>query len=75
MSVMQYAPDNPDALYYAAAAFARSGDARTAMAFLEILYKTTYDRNLLNRARLLEALIEQESRVEADSSGTEPLPE
>jgi hypothetical protein len=75
MSVMQYAPDNPEALYYAADALARSGETEQAKALLEILYTTTYDKDLLNRARLLETLIERGSPTGPDGNGSDSSPE
>lgn len=59
MSVVSYAPDDPFALYHAAYALALLGDTNEATGLLKILYTTTNDPEILNRARLLETLIEQ----------------
>lgn len=69
-SVMQYAPDNPLALYYAAYSMALLHDAKTAKSYLDILYGLTKDEDLLSRARLLEAFIDQDIPVSADSTKT-----
>jgi hypothetical protein len=71
MSVIQYAPDNPDALYLAADALSKVGEKERALSLLQILYGTTRDSDLLDRARLLEALIERGATA-PDSSGATP---
>ncbi len=68
MSVIQYAPDNADALYLAADVWSKLGEREKALSLLEILYGTTRDADLLNRARLLEALIEAQDS-DPDSGG------
>jgi hypothetical protein len=71
MSVIQYAPDNPDALYLAADALSRLGENEEALSLLKILYGITRDTKLLDRARLLESLIGQ-GASEPDSGTPEP---
>jgi hypothetical protein len=67
-TVIQYAPDNPDALYLTADALARLENRADALAFLEILYTVTQDQDLLDRARLLEALIKRGAPAGGNSS-------
>jgi len=59
MSVIQYAPDNADALYLAADALVQLREFDRATSLLEILPTVTNDEELLQRAALLEALIQQ----------------
>jgi thioredoxin-like negative regulator of GroEL len=59
MSVIQYAPDNPEALYYAAFSLAQLGETEHATSLLNILGTTTRNRDLLERARLLQSFIDQ----------------
>lgn len=66
-TVIQYAPDNPDALYLTVDALSRLGKDAEALAFLEILYTVTQDQELLDRARLLEALIKRGNPAAGDS--------
>jgi tetratricopeptide (TPR) repeat protein len=71
MSVIHYAPDNPDALFLAADAYSKLGEKEQALSLLQILYSTTRDTELLDRARLLEALIERGAST-PDSSASSP---
>lgn len=71
MEVIQYAPDNPDALYLAADALAKLERNEQALSLLRILYGATRDSELLERARLLEALIERDASV-TDTTGAVP---
>ncbi|HEX5131465.1 MAG TPA: tetratricopeptide repeat protein [Candidatus Krumholzibacteria bacterium] len=59
MNVIEYAPDNSQAMYYAAYISARLGQYDHAKAFLAILYSHERDPDLLEKARLLEAYMEQ----------------
>jgi hypothetical protein len=70
MSVIQYAPDNPNALYLAADASFRLGESGEAHSLLKILRGTTNDSDILGRAKLLRSLIESEA-ARPDSSGAE----
>lgn len=72
LSVIRYAPDNPLALYYAAYALARLDDRETAKRYLEILSELTYDQDLLSRAKLLEAFIEQGVPMTSEPRETDP---
>jgi tetratricopeptide (TPR) repeat protein len=68
MSVIQYAPDNTDALYLAADALSTMGQNEKALSLLEILYGATRDSDVIERAKLLEALIRRDSQA-PDSTG------
>lgn len=59
MPVMQYAPDNPSALYHLSYALAQLGETERALGLLEILDSVTNDTDLLDRAILLRTFIEQ----------------
>jgi TolA-binding protein len=58
-NVIAYAPDNPDALYQMAYVLAELDQTDQARNYLQILYTTTTDPRRLDKARLLEAFIEQ----------------
>lgn len=72
MSVIQYAPDNPDALYLAAESLSKLDEKERALAFLQILYGTTPDADQLNRAKLLESQIRADTSAAPDSIGADP---
>ena len=59
LSIIQYAPDNALALYYAAYALAELGETERAQDLLAILFGATNDTELRDQARLLQAFIEQ----------------
>ena len=59
MEVVAYAPDNSAAMYAAAYIHARLGKFDQAKAFLTVLLSHERDPDILERARLLEAYMEQ----------------
>jgi tetratricopeptide (TPR) repeat protein len=71
-TVMQYAPDNPDALYYTADALSRLERKEEALALLGILYTVSRDQEQLDKARLLEALIKRSGPASPGDEITPP---
>lgn len=59
MDVVAYAPDNSQAMYYAAYIHARLGQFERAKGFLTVLLSHERDPDLLEKARLLEAYMDQ----------------
>jgi tetratricopeptide (TPR) repeat protein len=59
MEVVAYAPDNSQGMYYAAYISARLGQYEKARAFLTILLSHERDPDMLEKARLLEAYMDQ----------------
>jgi len=74
LGVIEYAPDNPLALYQAAYIFGRTGDEEKARAYLEVFRTVPADPDLARRADLLEAFLDQglpiEPGIKPDSSRT-----
>jgi hypothetical protein len=70
--VLQYAPDNPSALYHAAYALAQLNETQRALEFLQLLYTVTNDKELLDRARLLQTFIEEGVPLQPGSPGLGP---
>jgi hypothetical protein len=61
MSVLGYAPDNTLALYYAAYTLSQLDENDKAIELLQLLSTTTNDRDLLEKADLLKAIIERDA--------------
>ncbi len=59
MDVIAYAPDNSQAMYYAAYIHARLGDLDQARGFLAVLLSHERSPDLLEKARLLQAYMDQ----------------
>ncbi len=57
--ILDYAPDNGEALYQTAYALARADRTARAQSLLTILFQTSRDQDLLERAGLLRAFIER----------------
>lgn len=59
MKVVEYAPDNAQAMYYAAFANAHMGHFDAARGLLKVVRASTHDRELLQKATLLETYMKQ----------------
>jgi len=59
LSVIEYAPDNANALYHAAYALAALGETDRAREYLDVFFTTTKDKDLIEKGRLLKTFIEQ----------------
>jgi len=64
LSVIEYAPDNPLALYQAAYIFGRTGDEAMARSYLEVFRTTPADADLSRRADLLQQFLDQGLPIE-----------
>ena len=69
MEVVAYAPDNSQGTYYAAYIHARLGRFEEAKAFLTVLFSHERDPDLLEKARLLEAYMDQGLPLEPGAPG------
>lgn len=67
LSVINYAPDNPLALYQAAYIFGRQGDEDRARSYLAVFRTTPADPDLTRRADLLEQFLDQGLAIEPGS--------
>jgi hypothetical protein len=59
LSVLEYAPDNPNALYHAAYALAALGETDRAREYLDVFFTTAKDKELIEKGRMLKTFIEQ----------------
>lgn len=57
LSVIEYAPDNPDALYGTAFTLAKLGENERARTYLDILLSATRDREMIKKAKALRSHI------------------
>lgn len=57
--LIQYAPDNTQALYYAAYLAAQAGQTEEARTYLAILFSVERDPDMIKRAQTLQASLEQ----------------
>jgi tetratricopeptide (TPR) repeat protein len=64
LSVIEYAPDNPLALYQAAYIFGRIGDEAKARSYLQVFRTTPADADLSRRADLLQQFLDQGLPIE-----------
>jgi hypothetical protein len=69
MTAVAYAPDNSQAMYYAAYIHARLGKFDQAKAFLKVLLTHERDPDILEKARLLQAYMDQGLPLQSTAPG------
>ena len=69
MEVVAYAPDNSQAMYYAAYIHARLGLFDQARAFLTVLQTHERDPDIMEKARLLQAYMDQGLPLQSSAPG------